>query len=218
MGKLDKEKLSNRFINVKSEIEKLITTLKGKDPSEYNFIKDSYDMKSYSMGGLKNIHGFFSFDKFDELVLTNYNKGKIVKETKTYDFQYYFSNGYLRLIEKMSDKYVYSINFIYYFTEKVLVVGYRPDFANQTLRLDSITLCFLDNNNNLYESAIALISTNVINSLFFHRYMNCGDTIIVQKESMYINGLVGKKDLFESIRNVDMCLLDELKHSNFIKK
>lgn len=211
MALLDNIKSSNRFKIIRNEIEMIIKQYASINPDKYNDISDTSDLIKYSKGGLKNIHGVYSFDKLNELVATNFEKGKFIKNNHIFDFRYSYKDGLLRMIEKYSSNAPYLIFFLHYFENKVYVIGYRPNFKENKLNLAYITISYLNTDNILIESVQASIISNNLISTTYHKYFKNNGSIIEEDETTIMGDIVVRKGEYICIRDVDMNLLRGLK-------
>lgn len=212
MARLDNKKSSNRFKIIKNEIELVIEQYANVGPDKYTNISDTSDLIKYSKGGLKNIHGVYSFDKLSELVASNFEKGAFIKKNHIFDFRYSYKDGLLRMIEKCSNNLPYLIFFIHYFQNKIYVIGYRPNFKENKLNLAYITISYLNTDNILIESVHSSIIGNNLISTTYHKYFENNESIIEEDETTIMDDIVVRKGEYICIRNVDMNLLRELKY------
>jgi hypothetical protein len=204
-------KLSERFKSIKDEVEHVVHDYINKSGEDYNKILDSCDSVKYSSGGLMNMHGVFSFDKFDELVIGNYEKGKMTEDKKNFDFRYSYQKGNLQMIETFSNKILLYIYFVYYNDNQVLTVGYRPDFRSQKLTLEYITISFISGEGVLEESVIVAIIEDEICSIVHHNYVDSSKKVLEEKENRLFKNVITHRREYDSIRVVDMNLMSKIR-------
>jgi len=97
----------------------------------------------YSKGGVTNIYGFYSFELYTELVITNYNKGKLYKhEISRYDYKYFFENNQLIMIEKFFDSILANTFLIYSVGADLIIIDYNNSKLDTSKKqLHSVTIC-----------------------------------------------------------------------------
>jgi hypothetical protein len=97
----------------------------------------------YSKGGVTNTFGFYSFELYSELVITNYNKGKLYKrEISCYDYKYFFENNQLIMIEKFFDGVIANTFLMYSNEQDLVLIDYNNTKSDTSIKsLHSVVIC-----------------------------------------------------------------------------
>ncbi|MDO9629301.1 MAG: hypothetical protein Q7I99_05310 [Acholeplasmataceae bacterium] len=185
MGQLDK----NMLTQVNENLELLNEIRKNYDcdfTSQYNEFVNRTTRNEYSKGGVNNTFGYYSFDLFDELIITNYRKGKIYNhEISGFDYKYSFQESKLIMIEQFDNAVRVNSYFLHHLKSKKYIIGYLSMNLRTNSKPSVLMLCIYDDKDRLMKFLYGGISGDRISNYEERLYQYSKTEFMIQEYSYH---------------------------------